>query len=79
MPRDPVNMYSRASVFLVVTNALPEMLNEPSVLSASIVVKTQSIVSDETVCINVNVVGIIIFNAELDANANRNDLARRCC
>ena len=51
------------------------MLNEPRVLSASIVVVAKCIVSDQTICVNVDVVSILISNAKFDANANRDDFA----
>ena len=71
--RDPMYMYSTISVSLIVADALPKILNEKSVLRTSIMVEAQGIVSDKTVCVDVNITSIIIFGAELDANANRND------
>ena len=73
VPRDPMYMYSTISVSLIVADALPKILNEKSVLRTSIMVEAQGIVSDKTVCVDVYITSIIIFGAEFDANANRND------
>ena len=75
MSGDPVNVYCRVCVILIITNALPKMLNELGVLSTSTVVKAKGIVSEATVCVNVDVINIIVSNTEFNANTNRNDLA----
>ena len=60
MPRDPVNVNICFSVTLVVANALSEVLA---------VVVAERVVSETTVSVNVNVFVVIVFNAELNANA----------